>query len=300
MLNPRGVVILGSTGMLGQALLREAERRRVPYVGLARGAPDNHAIDLTDDVALEEALRWNDGRTIINAAALTDLDTCEKDPAQAYALNTRLPSVLARHCQRTGRRLVQISTDHYYVGDTNRLHDEQSPVHLLNEYARTKYAGEAFAAACPESLVVRTNIVGLRGWEGKPTFVEWALQALRGTREFTAYEDVWASSIDVDLFAAALFDLIERGASGLLNVAARESTSKLDFIRALAEALSLPHAHCLPGRHAGRPGTPRANALGLDVARAEALLQRRLPANDEVIAALARTILGADHVFSPN
>jgi len=294
-----GVIVLGSTGMLGQALLREAALRRIPCTGFARGAAPGHAVDLTDDLALARALRQAHdaapGQVIVNAAALTDLEACERDPLRASAINTRLPGALAAECQRSGRTLVHISTDHYHTGRINRLHDEACEVELLNHYARSKFAGEARAAECSSSLVVRTNIVGLRGWPGRPTFVEWALDALRQGRPFTAFEDVYTSSIDVGQFSVALFDLIEQRATGLLNLAAREAVSKATFIRSLAHALGLDHRHGQSGPHAARPGVPRANTLGLDVRRAEALLQRRLPDHAAVVAALALKLQGVAH-----
>lgn len=296
---PASVIVLGSTGMLGQALLREAARRSMPCTGFARGAPGGGALDLTDDKALARALRRvpgpADSQVIVNAAALTDLEACERDPARASAINTRLPGELAAHCQRSGRTLVQISTDHFHTGGVNNLHDERCDVELLNHYARSKFAGEARAAECSGSLIVRTNIIGLRGWAGRPTFVEWALDALHQGRPFTAFEDVYASSIEVGQFSIALFDLIAQRATGLLNVAARDAVSKATFIRALAQALGLDHRHCQSGSHTARPGVPRANALGLDVCRAERLLKRRLPDHSAVVAELALRLQGVAH-----
>ena len=292
---PAGVIVLGSTGMLGQALVREAALRRIPCSGFARGAAGSHAIDLTDDRALARVLHDVPGQVIVNAAALTDLEACERDPARASAINTRLPGELAAHCQRSGRTLVHISTDHYHTGNVNLLHDEAGEVELLNHYARSKFAGETRAAECSSSLIVRTNIVGLRGWPGRPTFVEWALDALSQGRPFTAFEDVYTSSIDVGQFSVALFDLIAQSATGLLNLAARDAVSKATFIRALAQALGLDHRHCQSGSHAARPGVPRANTLGLDVRRAETLLQRRLPDHAAVVAALALKLQGVAH-----
>lgn len=290
-----GIIVLGATGMLGQALIREAARRQIPCLGISRHGVQGLRVDLTDGRALASALEHAAGRIVINAAALTDVDACERDPAQAQAINTHLPGELARQCERSGRKLVHVSTDHYFTDDIDRLHDEQHPVKLVNEYARSKFAGEVLAAQCPRSLVLRTNIVGLRGWAGRPTFVEWVLASLRGVSEFTAYDDVVASSIDVGQFAQALFDLLDRDASGLLNVAARDAQTKDRFIRGLARALRLDDRHCRTGHQANRPGTARANALGLDVRRAESLLQRRLPDGTAVLQALARTIQGAAH-----
>ncbi len=281
------VLILGATGLLGQALKAEANRRRRHALGVARHAEGGLSLDLTDEAALRALLDQAQPALVVNAAANTSLDDCERRPAEAYLVNTRLPGVLARLCSQRGVRLVHVSTDHYYCGRSNQLHDEHHPVVLVNEYARGKYAAEALVATCPDALILRTNIVGFRGWTDRPTFAEWALDALQTGNPFNGYSDMWTSSIDVDRFAAALFDLVDLGATGVLNVAAREATSKLEFIQALAVALGLDASIVRPTRLVSHCGTARANALGLDVSRAEALLGRRLPSAAEVTAALA-------------
>jgi hypothetical protein len=79
---------------------------------------------------------------------------------------------------------------------------------------------------------------------------------------------------------------VKMGATGLLNLASRESVSKADFIAALAQAggYDAQLARRVPRPARQRPR--RANAMGLDVSRAEALLGRALPGAAEVIDAL--------------
>ena len=277
------VIVLGHTGMLGQALMRVAmlhgwrtlgiSRRTVPGLNLAR---------------VQDLARWLDPLApalVINAAAMVDLAANETDPGAAGEVHEQLPARLAEWGRASGTPWVQVSTDHYWNGSENLRHDEEVPVRPPNVYARSKRAGEQRALRDPGCLVLRTNVVGFRG-RGEPTFVEWALAALARGEPFDAYTDVWASSIEVHQFARALFDLVELGATGLVHLAARESVSKAHFIEALARASGHDPRLLRPvlRPRSGRP--PRANAMGLEVARAEALLGRKLPSADEVIAAI--------------
>ncbi len=280
-------LILGATGLLGEALMAEARRRAIAVTGLARSGTDI-ALDIGDDDALLACLDGGSWEVAINAAAITGLDACEREPMLAYRINARAVAVMAECCRRKGRYFVQISTDHYFTGDGRVRHDETAPVRLVNEYARSKYAGEAFAATCPGALIVRTNFTGFRRRPGPPTFADWALDVIERDAPACLFDDFYTSTLDVEALATALADLIEQRPSGILNVAAREVASKKAFVEALAARL---------GRTLTRP-TPasvsdlrpvRAESLGLDVSRAEALLGRPLPAFDEVIEALART-----------
>jgi dTDP-4-dehydrorhamnose reductase len=276
------VVVLGASGLLGQALMLELHRRGTKAVGLSRGT----GVDLARVARLDAVLDAHEPTLVINAAAITQLELCEREPEAAWALHARLPGLLAQWATGTGVPWVQVSTDHYFRAEENLLHDEHAPVALLNEYARSKHAGEAAALTSPLALVARTNIVGRRGWPGLPSFAEWAHEALRAGKPFAAYTDAWASSMEAGQCAAALLDLAALGARGLVNVASRESISKARFIGELARAADLDAG---PMQQQPRPrgGLPRANALGLDVRRAESLLGRALPTAAEVASALA-------------
>lgn len=283
--------VLGSTGMLGQALCRVASRRGLNAVGVARQGAEL-VVDATNPPALRQTLDLIAPRLIINASAQTSLDACECDPSAAYMVNAHVVATLADYCTVHGLKLVQISTDHYFTGDADLLHTEESPVRLLNEYARSKYAGEAFASTCPDSLILRTNLVGFRAWPDRPTFVEWAISSLASGQHITLFEDFYTSSLDVLSFSEALFDLIEQNANGLLNLAAHESASKAHFLLKLAQALELSSMHCRMGSVRAIAGVPRAESLGLDVSRAETLLGRSLPDTDAVIASLVEIYKG--------
>lgn len=291
------LVVLGSSGLLGQALLRVAAARGWRTLGLSRRSLPG--TDLAADTDLGPLLDPLAPALVVNAAALTDLAACEADPAAAADLHAHLPARLAEWGRRRCTPWVQVSTDHYWCGPSNRLHGEDAALQPPNVYARSKREGELQALRDPGCLVLRTNIVGLRGWPNQPSFVEWVLAALHRGQPFDAYTDVWASSLEVHQFAAALFDLVECGATGLVHLAARESLSKADFIAALAHATGHDPtlARRVPRPAAAQP--PRANAMGLDVARAETFLGRRLPDAGQVIAALAAACAAAASPASP-
>jgi len=285
--NSAPLVIVGSTGLLGQALRSEACKRGYQVYGLARSGADVN-LDIQDTQKLLDALGDLRPKYIINAAALINLDECERNPARAHEINALAVRNIANYCQKHDVKLAQISTDHYFSGDGEGLHDEEAEVQLLNAYAKSKYEGEFFAQIAPNSLILRTNIVGFRGWIGRPTFVEWAIAALSEGSPVTVFDDFFTSSIHVQAFAGSLFDLIDKNASGIFNLAAREVASKADFLLKLAHQLELSVSGCTFGSVHSVGGVLRADSLGLDVSKAETILGYPLPKMDEVIAELAR------------
>lgn len=278
------LLVLGATGLLGQAMLARAGDRGWSCTGAARSG-SGHDVDVTDLSTLAELIHAISPTLLVNCVALTDLAACEERPGDAYTVNARVPALLADLALKNSIGLVQISSDHYFTGDGAATHSETTRVRLLNEYARTKYAGEAFALTAPSALVVRTNIVGLRGWPGRPTFAEWALDALEHARPVSLFDDFYTSSMHSHACADAVLDLVQCHAVGLLNVASTQVSSKYEFVRALARVAGLELT-------AGRRGSVRelrprrAESLGLDVSRAERLLGRPLPGLEDTVRAI--------------
>lgn len=270
--------------MLGRKLSVVSRQRGIDILGVDLRGGDVEA-DLTEDEALLSILEQARPDVVVNTAALVDVGLCEKNPLAAWRLNARCVGVMAHFCRAHGCKLVQISTEHYFTGDGAARHDEQAPVTFLNEYARSKYAGEAFAATDPSALILRTNIVGFRG-VGSPTFAEWVCDAIVHDAGVTLFEDSYVSSIDVTSFSRALLDLVEKNASGLFNLASSEVFSKRDFILAMARQLGVTLTRAKVGSVRSLP-VKRPDSCGLNVQKVEALLGYKLPGLNDVTRQLA-------------
>ena len=280
------VLVLGGAGLAGRAVVAEARRRGLETLAASRGA--EVAVDVRDAAALLETLRRLRPGLIVNAAAIVSVPACEADPAAAWMVNTRPAALLADHAHESGARLVHISTDHFYAGDGARPHREDEPVTLMNEYALSKSAAETLALTAPTALVLRTNILGLRSATGT-SLGEWALDVIAHDRPATLFTDQYVSTLDVWSFAEGLMDLAASGATGLLNLASREVFSKAALVQAMAAALGRTLTRAQPGTVTAQ-AVARPDSLGLDVARAETILGRRLPSLGEVAARLARHV----------
>lgn len=279
------VLVIGSTGMLGQALMCEMKRRGIDVIGIARSRADI-SCDIVDDRTLSNIILSIKPQIIINSAAMVSLAKCEDKPDYAYLINARPASILAEISLKTGIYFIQISTDHYYTGDCNIKHTEEHPIRLINEYGRTKYAAERFALTCPNALVVRTNIVGFRNKIETPTFVEWAIQNIKHNSPITLFDDYFTSSIHVTQFSSALLDIIEKRPSGVINLASREVFSKKTFIYALAKKMGYPLTNVQIGSVFDAGDASRAESLGLDVGKAETILGYELPLLEKVITSI--------------
>jgi dTDP-4-dehydrorhamnose reductase len=275
------MLLLGATGLAGQAVARAAFARGCRIRTVARNGADV-ACDIAEGDKLHKLLTRESPDVAVNAAAVVNIDACAADPGRCWRVNARPAGILAEWSQRTRRPILHISTDHFFSGPGPARHSESEPVTLINEYARTKYAAEAMALTSREALVLRTSIVGLRGW-GTPTLAEWAIDGVLEDREMMLFYDAWTSSLDTSTFASAALELLfDARARGVVNLAAREVYSKEAFVREMAHQLRRTLSHVTSvSIHDVVPG--RATNLGLSVAKAEGFLRRSLPDLSQVV-----------------
>lgn len=282
------VMVLGGTGLLGTELVRSLRMRNVAPISVARTGADVTA-DLTHTESVPGIIAKHRPDAIINAAAMVDFAACEADPYRAYLLHANLLEPLAEWSRTEEKPLMHVSTDQYFTDDGDQKHDEAAPVKLLNVYAASKHAGEAIALTSPHALVIRTNFTGMAkpAADGKEPFGRWAMQALADHAPLRLFDDYFCSTIDVETLARAICNLLGIRATGRINVASREVSSKAEFVHALAQAAGIPLDWAEAASVAGMM-PPRATSNGLDVRKAESLLGYELPDLETVVQSLVR------------
>src|SRR5581483_5276147 len=105
-----------------------------------------HALDVTDQRAVTAALAASRPAVVIHAAAMADVDACEREPERAEAVNARGTAHVADACASLGARLIYVSTDYVFDGEAGPYREDDPP-QPLSVYGRTKLAGERAAAA---------------------------------------------------------------------------------------------------------------------------------------------------------
>jgi dTDP-4-dehydrorhamnose reductase len=116
---------------------------------------------------------------VINAAGYTDVDGAELEPTKAMAVNGHAVEQLAGVCQTAGARLLHVSTDYVFAGDSVTPYPEDAPTDPLNSYGRSKLAGElAVRRHLPDrGYVVRTAwLYGEHGRNFVSTMLRLAVQ----------------------------------------------------------------------------------------------------------------------------
>ncbi|MGA2773480.1 MAG: dTDP-4-dehydrorhamnose reductase [Bryobacteraceae bacterium] len=229
----RRAVVLGSAGQLGVELVRELRARDYMAMGW-----DRDEVDITDAAAVEHAIARFDAEVVFNAAAYNQVDVAEEEPQAAFEVNALAVRNIALACRQMDARLVHFSTDYVFDGFARHPYAEDDPTHPLGAYAVSKLAGELYAQAYLDRvLIVRTS--GLFGPGGLATargnFVELMLRLAGSGQPIRVVEDHVASPTFAPLLAARTIDLADRGASGVFHIGGGAPISWFQFARTIFE-----------------------------------------------------------------
>jgi dTDP-4-dehydrorhamnose reductase len=243
------LLVTGASGLLGSYLVRAIEDAGLDawFAGrsMVPDAPRWLSCDLTEADAVAELWERCAPRVIIHAAALTNVDLCERDPQLADAVNRKSTALLAEHVARADARLVLISTDSVFDGRRGGYSEEDTP-EPVNVYAQTKLAAEQAAAGAADHLVVRTNFFG-RSNRGHG-LAEWILRELQSQQEITGFTDVVFSPLYCGTVAEYVLSLAFGDTRGVLHVGAQDAVSKLAFAELVAQAFGYDRGGIRPGR----------------------------------------------------
>jgi dTDP-4-dehydrorhamnose reductase len=206
------IIITGAGGRLGAALAREY-RDKFDVTGF------NHAqLDLGDFDQLRRRLSRIEFDIVINAAAFTNVDLCEKEPEQAFRINADAPRVLAEVCRDKKARLIHFSTDYVFDGKKSQPYIEEDEARPISVYGESKRRGEQSVLEVEgDHFVIRVSWVF---GPDRPSFVDAMIKRAREHEHIEAIADKFAVptyTADIAKMLPHSFDLDVAG--GVLHFA---------------------------------------------------------------------------------
>lgn len=233
------VLVIGASGFLGSYVYQSCLKRDgIKATGTsAHQHPDSALLmlDITKKIELEKSVVRIRPDCIVNCAAFSNVDECEKNPALAKAINATGAKHLADACKARNARLIHVSTDSVFDGTAGDYTEESRP-NPLNAYAATKLEGEEFIASRIDNhVILRTNFYGLDP-NGK-SLLNWAFSNLTGEREMSGIADVIFNPLWVQDLAECILELASTPFQGIMNCAGDQTLSKYEFIKNVSLSL---------------------------------------------------------------
>ena len=254
------ILVTGATGFLGRTLLSlagEAEWMGCGRQPAAEGIPYRQ-VDLDNRKAVAALVAELAPDWVINAAAMTDVDGCEKDVRAARQANVDIPENLAVACDAIGAGLVHVSTDYVFDGKCGP-YGEGDAANPLSCYGQLKLESEGILQKMERALVVRT--LWLYGYVPQvgSNFLTWVLNSLSNGQPLRVFADQWGNPTYIRDLARALVALCSQEARGLFHVGGATFMTRWEMAREIAHffgidgALIEPVPTCAVALPAKRP-----------------------------------------------
>ncbi|MFZ0958462.1 MAG: dTDP-4-dehydrorhamnose reductase [Candidatus Sulfotelmatobacter sp.] len=224
------VIILGSTGLLGKALLRAWSGDEVSGLG-SRDA------DIRDLQKVREVVKAMRPDWIVLAAAYTDVDGCESNPDRAFSVNRDGAINVARAAKEAGARLLFLSSDYVFDGRKTVPYETDDPRNPQSVYGRSKAEAElGLLDAMPDCCIARTS--WLFGMGGK-CFPDTILKLAATRPSLDVVNDQRGCPTYAADLANAIIQLCRANASGIVHATNSGNCTWFEFAREIVQGSGL-------------------------------------------------------------
>jgi dTDP-4-dehydrorhamnose reductase len=235
------IYIAGCGGMLGDAFYKQFN--------------NNYELKCTDIDVNEDWLSYLDFRYfkkyrddvidfkpdyLYHLGAFTDLEYCELHSKETYETNTRSVEHGVKIANELNIPILFISTAGIFNGKKN-IYDENDTPDPMGHYAKSKYLGELFVQEnARKYLICRAGWMMGGGPKKDKKFVQKIINQLNlGSNQLFIVNDKLGTPTYTHDFARNVKLLIEKGKTGLYNMACKGKTSRVEVACELINLLRL-------------------------------------------------------------
>ncbi len=224
------IAILGGRGMLGTDLTKICRQQ-----GFNVEVFDLPEFDITNSHQLKEAV--DTAKTIINCAAYTDVNGAESEAELAYQVNAEAVGRLGAFVKEADAWLLHISTDFVFDGKLDRPYLETDTPNPINEYGKTKLAGEQLLAqtGCRHCIIRVEWTYGSAG----NNFISKLIQRATTDKELKVVDDQIGSPTATTEVAKVICELLRKKPTDLFHFASAGYVSRYEMAKFIFDKLSM-------------------------------------------------------------
>lgn len=244
------ILITGANGLLGQKLIHLY--RKNPNVALLATAIGSCRIntsegyeyceiDITNRKQVFDVFDEFKPETVINTAAMTNVDACETEPDKCRMINVTAVEYLTQACVTHNSHFIHLSTDFVFDGLDGPYSEEDKP-NPLSFYAQSKLDSENIVvnSGLKKWAIARTIIIyGLVDDMSRSNVVLWAKGALEKGQPINVVNDQFRSPTLAEDLALGCALIEEKEATGIYHLSGPETHSIIDFVYMVADFYKL-------------------------------------------------------------
>lgn len=239
------ILITGAYGQLGNEISRviEAGSCSIGKIDnlfseacIIRTGPSELDISNLKDVL--EYVRLSKPDLIINTAAYTDVDGCERNNERAFLINSIGSKNIAIAASAVNAKLVTISTDYVFSGEADTPYSEYDIPGPVNVYGKTKLLGEKYVRQfCSRYFIIRTS--WLYGTTGK-SFVRWVIDKATDESRLKVVCDQIGNPTSAEDLVYHIFKIARSDEYGVYHCSGNGSCSRYEFALKIIDTLKIP------------------------------------------------------------
>lgn len=236
----RRLLVTGASGLLGNKIV-ELTKNGYTVIPLHKTKPlhsNSLKLDITNTIEVLNLFHKLKPDVAIHTASETNVDKCETEKDQAWEINVEGTRNIAEACQKSGAKLLYISTDYVFNGKKGNYNEEDEP-NPINYYGITKLEGEKqITSHCRNHVILRTSV--LYGWHPwKQNFVTWIINTLKQNKELTVVEDHYNTPTLADNLAEMALEAVQKDLRGLYHASGSQRISRYEFAKQTAKIFNL-------------------------------------------------------------
>jgi len=231
------IVVIGKNGQLGTDCLTLLSGEH------QTAGCDIPAINIGARESVDRFMDKNQPDVIINCAAYTAVDNCEKEIDLTWQVNAEGPKYLAQAAERLNSRLIHISTDYVFDGyrEIPEPYLETDTPNPLSQYGKSKLAGEEMVTEyAPDHAILRTAwLYSAFGKNFLKTMLKLAVSD--PDRELKVVNDQYGSLTWSYTLALQIEKLVQSDLQGIMHTTAEGYSSWYEAARYFLDRMDVPY-----------------------------------------------------------
>jgi len=243
------VLVTGSNGLLGQKIVYQLIKRKdIDLIATAKGP--NRLIekkgykyldlDITNENQVYRALESFKPNSVINCAAMTNVDACEKNQEDCWDINVNAVKYIATASELVNAHLVHLSTDFIFDGKDGPYAEIDSP-NPLHFYAKSKLESEKIVQKIMTKWsIARTIIIyGITDNMSRSNLVIWAKKEMENGNSINVINDQYRSPTLAEDLAKGCISIVDHSAYGIYHLSGPKTYSILELVNIVADFYKL-------------------------------------------------------------
>lgn len=225
------VLVTGSDGQLGSALIDELKKRNIDFF-----AANRKNMNLEDETAVKKVLRDYAPNIVYHCAAFTNVEKAEELMDYCYLINVLSTRWIAKVCDELVTKLVYISTDFVFDGQNTKPYYPQDKPNPINFYGKSKFLGELeVQKILKDYFIVRTSWVF--GDSGN-NFVNKILTLSQNQDELKIVSDEYGSPTFTKDLSVSLIEFLDSNSFGIYHICNNGQCSRFEFTKEIIKILN--------------------------------------------------------------